>query len=589
MQLSLFCPRFVAVVCLLTLACTNGFAQGSAFTYQGNLQADGAPANGQFEMRFTLHDGPTSSTVVAGPVTVAPVEVSNGLFTVQLDFGSGVFNGAARWLEIGVRRYGETNSYAALSPRQQLTAAPYAIRALGALTASNITGSVYTTNLVGTIPDALLSPNVALLNRSVTFTGTVAAQAFVGNGAGLTNLPGGGFRTVPIGSATQAQPNTGYLVTNDSVPVAITLPASGTIRVGETIRVSASGAAGWVIRQNSDQVIYIGTLLNTVGLRWTARDANRNWRAVASSADGQTLVAAVYGGQVYVSTNYGVSWTARSVTRNWQAVASSADGRKLVAVAVGSQIYTSTDAGITWTARENNRNWSGVASSLDGVNLVATVNGGQIYTSYNSGQSWTARESSRAWVAVACSANGSNVIAAVYGGQIYVSTNAGVSWTARGAYRNWVAVACSADGSKLIGAVPGDTLYLSVDGGVSWAQAAASPLMQWTAVASSADGARLAAVYSPGGIYVSTDSGNSWTLRSGAPTELAWTGVTVSGDGSTIAAVPSNGQIYVSSQATTTPGTAGYIAGMRLSAIELQYIGNGQFIPISCIGTVTAY
>lgn len=589
MQLSFVCPRFLAVVCALTLACTNAFAQSSAFTYQGNLQAGGAPADGHFDMRFTLHDGPTSPTVIAGPVTVAPVEVSNGLFTAQLDFGSGVFSGPARWLEIGVRRYGETNSYVALSPRQQLTATPYAIRALGALTASNITGSVYTTNLVGTIPDALLSSNVALLNRSVTFSGTVRAAGFVGDGSGLTNLPRSGFEIIPVGTATQAKPNASYLATNDSVPVVITLPTSGTIRVGETIRVSASGAAGWIIRQNSDQVIYIGTLLNAVGLRWTAREANRNWRAVASSADGRTLVAVVYGGQIYVSTNYGASWTARYTTRNWQAVASSADGRKLVAAVAGGQIYTSTDGGITWTARENNRNWSAVASSLDGVNLVATENGGRIYVSYNAGQSWSARESSRAWVAVASSANGTNLIAAVYGGQLYVSTDAGVSWTAREEYRNWVAVACSADGSRLVAAVPGDTLYLSTDGGVSWAQAAASPLMQWTAVASSADGMCLAAVFSPGGIYVSTDSGNSWTLRSGAPTSLAWAGVTISGDGATIAAVPNGGQIYVSSQATTTPGTGGYLAGMRLSAIELEYIGNGQFMPISCIGNVMAY
>lgn len=582
-------PSPALLVCALTLASGLAVAGTSTFTYQGTLTISGAPANGDFDMRFSLFDSPTGVNPVAGPLTIAPVRITNGLFTVQLDFGTAVFDGSSRWLEIGLRRYGETNSYVAVSPRQQFTAAPYAIRAISALTASNITGTVPATNLVGTIPDSLLSSNVALLNRSVTFAGTVKAVAFVGDGSGLTNLPGRGFEIIPVGAPTQAKPNASYLATNDSTPVVITLPTSGTIRIGETIRVSASGAAGWIIRQNSDQLVYIGNLLNNIGLRWAAREASRNWRAVASSADGRTLVAAVYGGQIYVSTNYGATWAARGSTRNWQAVASSADGKKLAAVVNGGQIYTSTDGGASWFPRENNRNWSAVASSADGVNLVATVNGGQIFISYNSGQSWAARESARAWIAVASSANGSNLIAAVSGGQIYTSTNAGVSWTARGAYRNWVAVACSADGSKLIGAVPGDTLYLSADGGVSWAQAAASPLLQWTGVACSADGTRLAAVHSPGGIYISTDSGNSWTLRTGAPTDLAWTGVTISNDGSTIAAVPSNGQIYVSTQATTTPGTAGYLAGMRLSAIELQYIGNGQFIPISYIGTVTAY
>ncbi len=564
-------------------------AQQSVFTYQGRLQSGGFAADGNFDMQFTLHSAPTGSSVVGGPITIAPVQVSNGLFTVQLDFGLGGFDGGARWLEIGIRRYGETNAYVILAPRQRITAAPYSLWTFRALMASNLTGVVQATNLVGTLPDSVLSTNVALLDRSVTFAGTVRASGFVGNGAGLTNVPGRVFDAIPIGSATQAQPNTWYLATNDAVAVVVTLPQSAALKVGETIRVSASGAAGWIIRQNAGQVIYVGNLLDNVGARWTARETTRNWRGVAASADGRTIVAVVYGGQIYVSTNYGVGWTAYGYSRNWQAVASSADGKKLVAVVSGGQIYTSGDGGVSWTVRENNRNWSGVASSLDGVNLVATVNGGQIYTSYNSGQSWTARESARAWVAVACSANGSNLVAAAYGGQIYISTNAGVTWTARGPTRNWVAVACSADGSRMIAAVPSDTLYLSMDGGASWAQAAASPLLQWTAVACSADGTRMAAVHSPGGIYVSTDSGNSWAIRTGAPSDIAWTCVAVSGDGSTIAAVPSNGQIYVSSQATTTPGTAGYIAGMRLSAIELQYIGNGQFIPISRVGTIAVY
>ena len=40
--------------------------------------------------------------MVAGP----GVPVTNGLFTVTLDFGTSVFTGPARWLEIGVRTNG---------------------------------------------------------------------------------------------------------------------------------------------------------------------------------------------------------------------------------------------------------------------------------------------------------------------------------------------------------------------------------------------------------------------------------------------------------------------------------------------------
>jgi hypothetical protein len=99
----------------------------------------------------------------------------------------------------------------------------------------------------------------------------------------------------------------------------------------------------------------------------------------------------------------------------------------------------------------------------------------------------------------------------------------------------------------------------------------------------------LVAVYSPGEIFTSIDSGATW-LQVAIPTaSLGWTGVAVSGDGSTAAAVAVANRIYISSQATTTPGTAGYLAGTRQSAIDLIYIGNGQFMPVTHIGTITPH
>ena len=84
-------------------------AQSSAFTYQGQLIQSGNPANGLYEMEFTLFDAETNGNQVGTSVAVAPVTVSNGLFTVTLDFGAVAFNGAARWLEITVSATGATN------------------------------------------------------------------------------------------------------------------------------------------------------------------------------------------------------------------------------------------------------------------------------------------------------------------------------------------------------------------------------------------------------------------------------------------------------------------------------------------------
>jgi hypothetical protein len=99
---------------------------GSAFTYQGRLQSGGSPANGPYDLRFTLFDAATAGNQVGATVTAHAQVVSAGLFTVQIDFGAGAFQGSARWLEIAVRPTGGP-TYTTLSPRQPLTAAPYAM------------------------------------------------------------------------------------------------------------------------------------------------------------------------------------------------------------------------------------------------------------------------------------------------------------------------------------------------------------------------------------------------------------------------------------------------------------------------------
>src|SRR6266566_1546273 len=122
---------FLPVALLALLSTLNSelstlFAQGTAFTYQGRLQNNGSPSSGTYNLAFWLFNTSNGGSAVAGPVITNGVIVSNGLFTVQIDFGPAVFTGAANWLQIGV----ETNlasSFTTLAPRQQLTPSPYAI------------------------------------------------------------------------------------------------------------------------------------------------------------------------------------------------------------------------------------------------------------------------------------------------------------------------------------------------------------------------------------------------------------------------------------------------------------------------------
>ncbi len=409
--------------------------------------------------------------------------------------------------------------------------------------------------------------------------GEVVTSSYVCNGAPGSNS-GTSWWNVS-GSAVQAQPNSGYITSNDSAPVVVTLPTSPTI--GDTLRISGAGAGGWTLAQNAGQLVSTKNLGGVAGLRWTARDVNRNWRGLASSADGARLVAVVNNGQIYTSTDSGATWTARDSIRNWYAVTSSADGSKLSAVVYGGQIYTSTDSGISWIARETARNWTSIASSSDGSRLVATVSTGFIYTSTDSGITWTQRATSLAWQSAASSADGLRLVAVTNGGQIWTSVNGGTVWTARAAALSWYAAASSSDGTRLVAVVNGGQIWTSTDLGVTWT--ARESARSWQSVASSADGLKLVAAVYGGQIYASMDGGVTWTTRATAGN---WVGLASSADGSKLSTLIYGGQAYTSIP-TTSLGDSGYLRGNQYDAIELQYLGGGLFGVLSHEGSLMAY
>ena len=113
----------------LNLQPATALAQGTAFTYQGRLNNNGAPANGSYDFRFRLASDPHGNYYVDGPVQTNGVAVNNGLFVATLDFGS-VFTGSNYWLEVDVRTNG-AGGYTALSPLQPVTPATGEPPALG--------------------------------------------------------------------------------------------------------------------------------------------------------------------------------------------------------------------------------------------------------------------------------------------------------------------------------------------------------------------------------------------------------------------------------------------------------------------------
>lgn len=124
-------PVLLTIVASVTARA--GDPVGTAVTYQGQVKEAGVPLNGAVDVRVELFDAEVGGNPVGAPVVVTDVPVVKGLFSVELDFGSEVFNGEARWAQIDIRNpHDPANAepFTPMAPRQLLSAAPYAVHAL---------------------------------------------------------------------------------------------------------------------------------------------------------------------------------------------------------------------------------------------------------------------------------------------------------------------------------------------------------------------------------------------------------------------------------------------------------------------------
>src|SRR5688572_21153299 len=181
--------------------CGTAQAQNTAFTFQGRLTDAGSPANGLYDLKFNLYELPTGGSLL-GTLTHDDVMVTNGIFTVQLDYGSPVFtSGAGRFLEIGVRPGASTEAFTPINPRQELTAAPYSIQAVRAQTADFAdNASLFS----GLLPVDFLRSGVGQVfnGDSLIVSNTLDVRgSLLGSGANLTNLNAGSVSSGTLADA----------------------------------------------------------------------------------------------------------------------------------------------------------------------------------------------------------------------------------------------------------------------------------------------------------------------------------------------------------------------------------------------------
>ncbi len=151
---------------------------------RASLQQNGTNANGAFNFEFALFATNAGGASIAGPVTNNTVSVTNGLFTVNIDFGSAPFTGASNWVEISVETNGG-NSFTTLAPRVALTPAPTAIFAenVNTSTLSNLNISTAT----GLLPLSTLPASVITNGTSTVNLGSLTATNFVYVSKWITN------------------------------------------------------------------------------------------------------------------------------------------------------------------------------------------------------------------------------------------------------------------------------------------------------------------------------------------------------------------------------------------------------------------
>jgi len=296
--------RSVLALAFWVAALLHAPAQTTIITYQGALAEAGEPAAGSYEFEFELFDAVAAGTSVAGPLTRSAVSVSGGLFATDLDFGAAAFDGSDRWLEIGVRPQGSTDAFTTLSPRQPITAAPYAIRSFSAEQASTATSAA----------TAATAASVAAggVNAGALQAGSVGSAAVANDSLLPEDLSSGAFDLTfwKLGGNAGTTPGTHFLGTSDSQPLELAVNGQRALRIevsagtpnivggysGNSAGLNAEGGTiGGGGELDSENLISDNSLFAVIGggLRNSAEGGARG--ATLGGGEGNRLVAGNHG------------------------------------------------------------------------------------------------------------------------------------------------------------------------------------------------------------------------------------------------------------------------------------------------------
>ncbi|MHC4654212.1 MAG: hypothetical protein ACYTDW_01070, partial [Planctomycetota bacterium] len=234
---------FAAALMICRIKIVKAAPIGTAFTYQGRLMDANGPAEGVYDFLFILFNEP-NGTVYEIPLMndVNDIDVIDGYFTVELDFGSDVFDGDARWLEILVRSgdSNDVNDYVTLTPRQEVTSTPYALQTRGIFVDDRMNIGMGTTSPKGKLhvdgSKAADDTDAGDITIKAQDGGDAVRGIRGGRGGDIILLPGEGGESPPL---TKPGPS-GNVGIGTAGPEAM-LDVRGNIKVDQKIQAYDSG------------------------------------------------------------------------------------------------------------------------------------------------------------------------------------------------------------------------------------------------------------------------------------------------------------------------------------------------------------
>ncbi|MEN9772945.1 MAG: hypothetical protein RL322_15, partial [Pseudomonadota bacterium] len=407
------------------------------------------------------------------------------------------------------------------------------------------------------VPDGVIS---ASTQGGVTVAGSNIERTFTGTVANLNTFfttPGRVLYNYTSGEATRPL---SIEVANDLLTSTAQATITATllldqVRAWRDVAVSASRQVAIASPSAASAASTQGGLWVSTdgGATWTesAAPKDRQYSAVAISADGLRIVAAVTGGGLLASTDGGATWRDPGAPSDaYTDVTILADGRVIASDRAIREQYVNSPRDKGWrnttgTVRISdaqlgnwvatalpNANWSEVASSADGRVTIAV-----------SGTSELGTVPGTVWIGRAAASGGALTWAASTGG---LPANA-----------NWSAAAIDPSGTRAYIANRGGTIYSAdlTKPTITW-QSTGLASSDWSSLAFSANGQSVVAATSglgKSGLWL-LEGTSGWRQIStvglsplgsgGKPVDVEWTGAVFNPSGNSIIAVASGNRVF---------------------------------------------